>query len=112
MKQIISQFGEIKIHKDLVSQVVEAATLSVEGVASLAVTPQKHLSKILSYLKIKGIKVDMSKDLNIEVPIIVKYGYSIPAVAARVQQEILKSLSQTLNVETAYITVKVRGLEA
>lgn len=112
MKQIISELGEIKIHKDLISQVVEAATLAVEGVASLAVTPQKQLSKILSYLKIKGIKVDVSKDLNIEVPIIVKYGYNIPGVAAKVQQEILKSLSKTLNLDTAYIIVKVRGLEA
>ncbi len=110
MKHIFSELGEIKIHRNLISQIVEAATLGVEGVSSLSLSSNQWLSKIFSRLKIKGIKVDMSKDLRIEVPIIVKYGYNIPTVATRVQEEVLKSLSKSLNIETAYIIVKVKGL--
>ena len=111
MKHIFSDLGEIKIHRNLIRQIVEISTLAVEGVASLAFTHQKWLAKLLSYLKIRGIKVDLSKDLKLEVPIIVKYGYNIPEVAIHVQEEILKSLSKTLNIDTAYIIVKVKGLE-
>lgn len=111
MRHILSDLGEIKIHKNLIRQIVEIAALTVEGVASLAITTQKWLSKTLSYLKMSGIKIDLSKDVKIEVPIIVKYGYNIPEVAINVQEEILKSLSRGLNIDSAYIIIKVKGLE-
>ena len=111
MKHLLSDLGEIKIHKALISQIVEAATLTVEGVATLSITHNKWLAQILAGLKIRTIKVDLSKDLKVEVPVIVRYGYNIPDVAIKVQEEILKSLSKTLNIDTAYIVVKVKGLE-
>ncbi|MFC1514334.1 Asp23/Gls24 family envelope stress response protein [Candidatus Omnitrophota bacterium] len=111
MKHLVSDLGEIKIHQALISQIVEASTLTVEGVASLSITHNKWLSRLFSILKLRTIKVDMSKDLKIEVPIIVRFGHSIPDVAVKVQEEILKSLVKTLNIDTAYIVVKVKGLE-
>ena len=111
MKHILSDLGEIKIHRNLIRQIVEIAALTVEGVASLAITTDKWLSKTLSRLKINGVKIDLSKDIKIEVPIIVKYGYNIPDIAMKVQEEILKSLSGSLNIDAAYIVVKVKGLE-
>ena len=110
MNHIISELGEIKIHKKLISQVAETATLSVEGVRGLACSSKGWLAKILKCLKINCIKVDTGKDLKIEVPIIVKYGYNIPQVAGRVQEEVLNSLFKSLNIESAYIIVKIKGL--
>ena len=111
MKHILSDLGEIKIHKNLIRQIVEIAALTVDCVANLAITTERWLSKILSLLKLSGIKIDLSKDVRIEVPIVVKYGYNIPEVAIKVQEEILKSLSRGLNIDSAYIIIKVKGLE-
>lgn len=111
MKNIASELGEIKIHKNLISQIAETATLHVDGVAALAITTEKWLSKLLHHVKLTGIKVDLSKTLKIEIPILVKYGYNIPEVSAQVQEEILKALAKTLNIDTAYVVVKIKGLE-
>ena len=111
MKHLLSDLGEIKIHKTLISQIAHAATLTVEGVASLSIAREKWLARVLSLLKVRPIKVDVSKNLRIEVPIVVKFGYNIPNVSVKVQEEILKSLSKTLNIDNAYIVVKVKGLE-
>ncbi len=72
MKHLLSDLGEIKIHKALISQIVEASTLTVEGVSALSITHNKWLAQIFALLKIRTIKVDVSKDLKIEVPIIVR----------------------------------------
>ncbi|MBN2119447.1 MAG: Asp23/Gls24 family envelope stress response protein [Candidatus Omnitrophica bacterium] len=110
MKHILSDLGEIKIHRNLIKQIAEASALTVEGVACLSAVKEKWLANILSFLKIGSIKVDLTKDLKIEVPITVKFGYNIPDVAVNVQEAILKNLSKTLNIDTAYIVVKVKGL--
>ena len=111
MKNITSDLGEIKIHKNLISQIAETATLQVDGVASLAITTDKWISGLLQQVRLTGIKVDLSKTLRIEIPILVKYGYNIPEVSSIVQEEVLKALAKTLNIDTAYIVVKIKGLE-
>ncbi len=111
MKSIISDLGEIKIHKNLITQIVEASALSVEGISSIAIIPISIISKILRRLKIKRIKIDISNELRIEIPVNVKYGYNIPEVAANLQNKILESLAKSLNIDAAYIIVKVKGLE-
>ena len=111
MKSIISDLGEIKIHKNLITQIVEVSALSVEGISSIAIMPVSIISKILRQLKIKGIKIDVANELRIEIPVNVKYGYNIPEVAANLQSRILESLAKSLSIDTAYIIVKVKGLE-
>jgi uncharacterized alkaline shock family protein YloU len=111
MKNIISDLGEIKIHSALIRQIVEIAASSVEGVYSLAASPDRWIAGLISRITTLGIRLDLTKDLKIEVPIIVKQGYNIPEVASRVQEEILKNLAKSLNIDTAYIVVKVKGLK-
>lgn len=111
MKNIASELGEIKIHRNLIAQITEAAALQVEGVASLAVTTEEWLSRLLNYFKFTGIKVELGRTLRVEVPILVKFGYNIPDVSNHVQEEILKALANSLNIETAFIVVKIKGLE-
>ena len=111
MIQINSDLGEIKLDKNLIQQTVETAALGVEGVCSLAITTEKWLSQALSRLRINGIKIDSNKGIRIEVPIIVKYGYNVPEVAVSVQEKIMEMLSKNLDLDAAYIIIKVKGLE-
>lgn len=111
MQNIASDLGEIKIHKNLIAQIAETATLQVPGVASLAITSDKLVSHALHFFKLTGIKVELAKTPKVEIPILVKYGYNIPDVSNQVQEEILKALSKSLNIDTAYVVVKIKGLE-
>ena len=110
MKNIISDSGEVKIHKNSIRQIINKATFTVKGVYS----PKEKKTLISSFLKkiaLYKIRLDLNKEIEIELPIIVQFGYNIPDVASKVQQEILKKLSSTLNIDNAYIIVKVKGLK-
>jgi len=110
MNNFSSEMGEIRIHKILIAQIAETAALRVDGVAGIAVTPDRLLSQFLRRFHITGISIDLSKTVRIEIPILVKYGYNIPDVSARVQEEISSALIKSLNIDTAYVIVKVKGL--
>ncbi len=112
MNNLSSDLGEIKIHKRLISQVAQIAALKVEGVSCIATTSQRLISKILEKLNLPiNIKIDLSKGPKIEIPVIIKYNYNIPEVALKIQEEILKDLNKILNIDSAYIIVKVKGIE-
>jgi len=110
MNNFSSDLGEIRIHKILIAQIAETSAMRVDGVAGLAVTPDRLLSQFLRRFHITGISIDLSKTVRIEIPILVKYGYNIPDVSARVQEEIASALSKSLNIDTVYVIVKVKGL--
>jgi len=110
MENIVSDLGEIKIHQKLIAQIAETVALKVDGVAGLAMTTERWLAGILSSIRMTGVRVDLTNNIQIIVPILVTYGYNVPEVSAKVQEEILTALRQMLNIETAKIIVKVKGL--
>ena len=111
MKEYRSSLGNIKIHRRLISQIAELATKEVEGIDSLAVTSRIWLSHLLSFFNISGIKVDIaSEELKIEIPIVVKYGYNVYEVATTLQEKVLDNLLRSLNIDNAFINIKVKGI--
>ena len=111
MKDLISDLGEIKIHRNLIRQIVENSALEIPGTASLGVSSRKWVYKLLNFFRINGVKIYGGEDLKIEVPINVRYGYNIPKVANLVQEQILKNLYDSLNIDSATIVIKVKGVE-
>ena len=110
MKEYRSSLGNIKIHRRLISQIAELATKEVEGIDSLALTSRIWVSRLLSFFNISGIKVDISEEVKIEIPIIVKYGYNVYEVATALQETVLDNLLKSLNIDNASINIKVKGI--
>lgn len=110
MNNIVSDLGEIKIHQKLIAQIAETVALKVDGVSGLAMTTERWLAGVLSSIRLTGVRVDLTNNIQIIVPILVKFGYNVPDVSAKVQEEIMSALRQMLNIESARIIVKVKGL--
>ena len=99
------EMGNIHISEDVMAVIAAAAALEVEGVGSLAANlGKKNLAK--------GVRVSSNEDgsLTVDVGILVKYGYTIPEVAAKVQDAVFSSLENTSGLTPACVNVNVSGI--
>jgi uncharacterized alkaline shock family protein YloU len=112
-KEEKTELGSIKIHNEVIGAIASQATCEVGGVArmggSFARSMYDLLSKKSSY---KGIKIETLKDneLKITVYIIVEYGVDIPTIAARVQENVRKSVEQMTGLSLAEVDVNIQGV--
>ena len=108
------EMGNIHISEDVMAVIAAAAALEVEGVGSLAANLGNDLVEMLGGKKnlAKGVRVSSNEDgsLTVDVGILVKYGYSIPEVAAKVQDAVFSSLENTSGLTPACVNVNVTGI--
>ena len=107
--EIPNDLGVIRIADEVVSTVAGLAATEVEGVAAMSGGWGNDLVEKLGRKNFgKGIKVEVIEDsTNIDIYIVIKYGYPIPQVAENVQKEV-KSAVETmtgLNVNSVNVHV-------
>ncbi len=109
-----SEFGDIKIHNNVIASIAYLAAMEVEGVSRIC---DDLKSLILNFIgkKTKSGAIDARTNkgdaVTIIVPIIVKYGYNIPEIALRVQEKIKSSIEATTDLSPKEIIIKIKGVE-
>ena len=60
-----------------------------------------------------GIKVEIDKndEIKIEIPLIIKYGFNIPDIANKVQENVRNALEKMSNLSIKDININVQGIE-
>ena len=108
-----NDLGVVRIHKNVISSISSIAAMEVEGVKSVAKNLKSGLLEIIGQKSFSAIKVDISKneEVKVEVPLIIKYGYNIPDVAGRVQENVRQALERMSNLSVKDININVRGIE-
>ncbi len=107
------EMGNIHISEDVMAVIAAAAALEVEGVGSLAANLGSDIAELLGKKNLaKGVRVSSNEDgsLTVDVGILVKYGYTIPEVAAKVQDAVFSSLENTSGLTPACVNVNVSGI--
>lgn len=105
---------KLKISDEVIAVCAINATLKTEGVAKLAGGLSNTLSKnfLGKELMSKGIKVTHTEDgLQIDVHIIVKYGYKIPAVAWDIQENVKNEVQSMTELAVKAVNIHVQGVE-
>lgn len=108
-----NDLGVVKIHKNVISSIAALAATEIEGVKRVSKNLKSSLLKILGQKFSSAIKVDISKndEVKVEIPLIIKYGYNIPDVACRVQENVRAALEKMGNLSIKDININVRGIE-
>ncbi len=108
-----NDLGVLKIHKNAISSISFIAATEVEGVKSVARDLKSGLLGIIGQKPSSAIKVDISKneEVKVEIPLIIRYGYNIPLVAGRVQENVRAALERMSNLSIKDININVRGIE-
>lgn len=107
-----NELGVLRIHKNVISSISSIAAAEIDGVKRVGRDFKSSLADLLGS-KFSAIKVDIFKneEVRVQIPVIIKYGYNIPEVANRVQENVRLALEKMSNLSIREINVNVQGIE-
>jgi len=108
-----NELGVLRIHKNVISSIASIAATEIEGVKRVGRSKQNGLVELLENKFFSVIKVEINKheEVKIQIPLIIKYGYNIPEIANRVQENARLALERMSNLSIKEINVNVQGIE-
>ena len=108
-----ASLGKIEIAKEVMEVIAGIAASEVEGVSSMRGNFATGVTEILGRKNhSKGVKVlEVNNDeIKVEVYAVVKYGYSIPEVAEKIQENIRESVYNMTEVKVEMVNVHIVGV--
>ncbi|MFA5089425.1 MAG: Asp23/Gls24 family envelope stress response protein [Candidatus Omnitrophota bacterium] len=108
-----NDLGTIRIHKNVIASVAALAACEIEGVKGIGRNAVLSLFGLLGRKNAGsiGVEIDKNEEVRINIPLIIKYGFNIPDVANRVQENISSALDKTTSLPVKYININVQGIE-
>lgn len=108
-----NELGLLRIHKNVISSISSIAATEIDGVKRVGRDSKSGLLEFLGKNLFSPIKVDISKneEVKVEIPLVIKYGYNIPDIANRVQENVRLALEKMSNLSIKEINVNVQGIE-
>jgi uncharacterized alkaline shock family protein YloU len=111
-----AELGEVKIHENVVAQLVRRAVLGVEGVSRLAgSTLVDDIATLVGSRRMqsRAVSVILGDEgrVEIEVKLILKFGYHIPETAEQVQTAIVELVESTTGMSVTKVDVLIHEIE-
>ena len=108
-----TDFGIVRIHDNVICSIASLAASEVEGVKAIRKSFKSGIMELLDRKGLFAIKVNKDKnaEITVQVPLIIKYGYNIPEVATKVQENVRNSLEKMTNLMIKDINISVQGIE-
>ncbi len=108
-----TDLGMVRIHKNVISSIAAVASTEVEGVKRIGTSLKSGVLEMIgkkNYSAI-GVEFDKNGEVKVEIPLIIKYGYNIPSVADRVQENIRNALEKMTNLSIKDININIQAIE-
>jgi len=108
-----NELGIVRIHKNVIASIASLAATEIEGVKKVGKRLRQSLFEAIGSHNFSAIKVEILKneEVKVEIPLIIKYGYNIPEVANKVQENVRAALERMSNLSVKDINISVRGIE-
>lgn len=108
-----SDLGIIRIHKNVIASVTAIAACEIEGVKRVGMDFKSGILELIGKKSLSAIKVEFDKndEVRVEVPVIIKYGFNIPDIANRVQENVHNALEKMTNLSIKEININIQGIE-
>ena len=108
-----TELGAIKIHKNVIASIASLATMEIEGTKRIGKNFKSEILEFVGKRKLSGIKVEIDKneDIRVDIPVIIKYGFNIPDIANKVQENVRNALEKMTNLSIKDININVQGIE-
>ena len=105
------ELGNIHISEEVLAVIAAAAALEVEGVSSLA-SGGKDIGDLLGKKNpARGIRVQVEEErVQVELTILVKYGYTIMDVAKAVQDAVTTNIESMSGLSVQAVDINVGGV--
>jgi uncharacterized alkaline shock family protein YloU len=108
-----TDLGTIRIHKNVIASVAAIAAGEIEGVKRVGGDLKSGLLELIGKKSLLSIKVEITKDqdVKIEIPLVIKYGFNIPAIAGKVQENVRTALEKMTDLSVKDININVQRIE-
>ena len=108
-----SDLGTVRIHKKVIASIASIAATDIDGVMRVGGDMKTNIHDLFSKNSLAGIKVDIDKnnEIKLSVPLVVKYGYNIPEVADKVQENIHRALEKMTSLSIKEININIQSIE-
>lgn len=108
-----TDMGTVRIHRNVIISIAGIATAEIEGVKRLGADFKSGLLELVGKKSSSAIRVEIDKngEVKIEIPILVKYGFNVPEVAASVQENVRGALEKMTSLSLKEININVQGIE-
>jgi uncharacterized alkaline shock family protein YloU len=107
-----SDLGAIKIYKSAIASVAAIAASEVDGVKGVSRGAWIRFLE-LTGAKITKIRIDIDHNSNvsIDLPLVMKYGYHVPDVANKVQENVRQAVEKATNLSVKDINISIKSIE-
>jgi len=105
--------GVVKISEDVVGVIAGIAASEIKGVAGLSATLTGGITQVVTGKRnvTKGVKVTVGeKDAIIDMIISVKYGFRIPDVVEKVQENVLTTVEAITGLKVSAVNIFVNNI--
>lgn len=108
-----TELGTVRIYKNVIASIAAISALEIEGVKRIGGDLKSAILDSLGRKTVSAIKVDFDKAnyVKLEIPLIIKYGFNIPDIASRVQENIRNALEKMTSLSIKDININVQGIE-
>jgi uncharacterized alkaline shock family protein YloU len=108
-----TDLGTVRIHKNVIASIAALAAVEIDGVKRVGGDFKSGLLELIGKKSTASIKVEFNKaeEVKVEVPLIVKYGYNIPDVASKVQENVRNNLEKMTDLSIKDININIQGIE-
>ena len=101
------------MHTNAIASIASIASLEIPGVHRIG---KSLKAKIIELVKDKGysdISVQISKndEVSVDIPLFIKFGFNVPDIAAKVQENVRASLEKMTSLSVKDININVLGIE-
>lgn len=106
------EIGAVQIADDVVAMIAGIAATEVEGVSAMAGNITNELmSKVgMQNLK-KGVKVAVDrKKVNVDLALLMEYGYNIPGTCQKVQDKVKTAIENMTGLEVTDVNIRIAGI--
>ncbi|MCM8763229.1 MAG: Asp23/Gls24 family envelope stress response protein [Candidatus Omnitrophica bacterium] len=112
-EESFSDLDTFKINARAIAQIASLAVGEIEGVRCATQDLKAVFSHIFGCKEHEGIKVkfDKNNEAKIRISLIVKYGYNIPQIAAKVKDNVYHALEKMAGISIKEIDINVSGVE-
>ena len=109
-----TDLGLIRIHNNAIAQTASIASLEIEGVKRVGKNLKSNIMEFFGKKGTTAIKVEINKneEVKVGIPLIIKYGFNIPEVSNKVQENVRQSLEKMTNLSIKEVDINVLGIES
>ena len=108
-----TDLGTIKIHKNVIASIASISAMQIEGVKRVGGNFKSGLIELIGkkLLPVVNVEINKNEEVKINIPLVIKYGFNIPDIASKVQENVRNSLEKMTNLSIKDVNINVQGIE-